>query len=130
MRKKTLNFENIFLWSYVGLVTLGVFAALFYGVINKQETSQADCLTQHAIERPVTTETIKSPTKNNIPTTQSCQCVIKEEHTVCTCPNTNLSSSDATAAEEKQNNGPETTGEKVVFWGSMGALALAPLLFD
>lgn len=129
MRKKTLNFENIFLWSYVGLVTLGVFAALFYGVI-KQETHQADCLTQHAIERPVNPETIKSPTKNNTISMQSCQCVIKEEHTVCTCPNTNLSSSETTADEEKRDNGPETTSEKIVFWGSMGALALAPLLFD
>lgn len=129
MHKKTLNFENIFLWSYVGLVTLGVFAALFYGVINKQETSQADCLTQHVIERPAATETIKSPTNNNILSMQSCQCVIKEEHTVCTCPNTNLSSSETAVAEEKQNNGLETTGEKVVFWGSMGATALAALLF-
>ena len=123
MRKKTLSFEDIFLWSIVGLGILSMFAALFYIVIN-QETRQADCLTQHAIERSVVTETIKSPTNNNILSMQSCQCVIKEEHTVCTCPNTNLSSS------EKQDNGPETTGEKVVFWGSMGALALAPLLFD
>lgn len=129
MRKKTLNFEDILLWGYVGLVTLGVFAALFYGVINHQDTRQADCLTQHAIERPVTTETIKSPTKNNVLSMESCQCVIKEEHTVCTCPNTNASTKTA-AAEEKQNNGPETTGEKVVFWGSMGALALAPLLLN
>lgn len=121
MRKKTLNFENIFLWVYVGLGILGMFAALIYGVVN-QETRQADCLTQHALERPVTT-------KNNILSMESCQCVIKEEHTVCTCPNTNASTKTA-AAEEKQNNGPETTGEKVVFWGSMGALALAPLLFD
>lgn len=123
MRKKSFSLEDIFLWGYVGLVTLGVFAALFYGVINHQDTRQADCLTQHAIERSVTTETIKSPTKNNTIPMQSCQCVIKEEHTVCTCPNTNLSSS------EKQDNGPETTGEKVVFWGSMGATALAALLF-
>ena len=130
MRKKTLNFEDILLWSYVGLVILGVFAALFYGVINHQDTRQADCLTQHVIERSVTADTIKPPTKNNIPTMRSCQCVIKEEHTVCTCPNTNLSSSETTADEEKRDNGPETTGEKVVFWGSMGALALAPLLFD
>ena len=129
MRKKTLNFEDILLWGYLGLGILGMFAALLYGVV-KQETRQADCLTQHVVERPVATETIKSPTKNNIPTMESCQCVIKEEHTVCTCPNTNLSSSETTAAEEKQNNGPETTGEKVVFWGSMGALALAPLLFN
>lgn len=128
MRKKTLNFENIFLWVYVGLGILGMFAALIYGVVN-QETRQADCLTQHVIERPVTTETIKSPTKNNVLSMESCQCVIKEEHTICTCPNTNASTKTA-AAEEKQNNGPETTGEKVVFWGSMGALALAPLLFD
>lgn len=128
MRKKTLNFEDILLWCYVGLGILGMFAALLYGVIN-QETRQADCLTQHAIERSVATETIKSPTKNNVLSMESCQCVIKEEHTVCTCPNTNASTKTA-AAEEKQNNGPETTGEKVVFWGSMGALALAPLLFD
>lgn len=128
MRKKTLNFENIFLWVYVGLVTLGMFAALIYGVVN-QETRQADCLTQHAIERPVATETIKPTTKNNILSMESCQCVIKEEHTVCTCPSTNASTKTA-AVEEKQNNGPETTGEKVVFWGSMGALALAPLLFN
>ena len=128
MRKKTLNFENIFLWVYVGLGILGMFAALIYGVVN-QETRQADCLTQHALERPVTTETIKPTTKNNVLSMESCQCVIKEEHTVCTCPNTNASTKTA-AAEEKQNNGPETTGEKVVFWGSMGALALAPLLLD
>lgn len=105
-----------------------MFAVLFYGVI-KQETRQVDCLTQHSIERSVATETIKPPTKNNVLSMESCQCVIKEEHTVCTCPNTNASTKTA-AAEEKQNNGPETTGEKVVFWGSMGALALAPLLFD
>ena len=128
MHKKTLNFENIFLWVYVGLGILGMFAALIYGVVN-QETRQADCLTQHAIERPVTTETIKSPTKNNVLSMESCQCVVKEEHTVCTCPNTNASTKTA-AVEEKQNNGPETTGEKVVFWGSMGALALAPLLLN
>lgn len=129
MCKKSFNLEDIFLWSVLGVGVFCMFAVLIYAVI-KQETRQVDCLTQHAVERPIVTETIKSPTKNNIPTMQSCQCVIKEEHTVCTCPNTNLSSSDATAAEEKQNNGPETTGEKVVFWGSMGALALAPLLFD
>lgn len=128
MCKKTLNFENIFLWVYVGLGILGMFAALIYGVVN-QETRQADRLTQHAIERSVTTETIKSPTKNNVLSMESCQYVIKEEHTVCTCPNTNASTK-TTATEEKQNNGPETTGEKVVFWGSMGALALAPLLFN
>nr|DAT14596.1 MAG TPA: hypothetical protein [Caudoviricetes sp.] len=129
MRKKTLNFEDILLWSVLGVGVFCMFAVLIYAVI-KQETRQADCLTQHAVERPIVTETIKSPTKNNIPTMQSCQCVIKEEHTVCTCPNTNLSSSETTADEEKRDNGPETTGEKVVFWGSMGALALAPLLFD
>lgn len=129
MRKKSFNLEDIFLWSVLGVGVFCMFSVLIYAVI-KQETHQADCLTQHAIERSVATETIKSPTKNNIPTTQSCQCVIKEEHTVCTCPNTDLSSSETTAAEEKQNNGPETTGEKVVFWGSMGALALAPLLLD
>ena len=128
MRKKTLNFEDILLCGYVGLGILGMFAVLIYAVIN-QETRQADCLTQHAIERPVTTETIKPTTKNNTLSMESCQCVIKEEHTVCTCPNTNASTKTA-VAEEKQNNGPETTGEKVVFWGSMGALALAPLLFD
>jgi len=123
MRKKSFNLEDIFLWNVLGVGVFCMFAVLIYAVI-KQETRQVDCLTQHVIERPVATETIKSPIKNNIPTMQSCQCVIKEEHTVCTCPNTNLSSS------EKQDNGPETTGEKVVFWGSMGALALAPLLFD
>lgn len=128
MRKKTLNFEDIFLWSVLGVGVFCMFAVLIYAVI-KQETHQADCLTQHAIERPVTTETIKSPTKNNVLSMEPCQCVIKEEHTVCTCPNTNASTKTA-AVEEKQNNGPETTGEKVVFWGSMGALALAPLLFD
>lgn len=128
MRKKTLNFEDILLWGYLGLGILGMFAALLYGVV-KKETRQVDCLTQHAIERPVATETIKPTTKNNILSMQSCQCVIKEEHTVCTCPNTNASTKTA-AVEEKQNNGPETTGEKVVFWGSMGALALAPLLLD
>lgn len=128
MRKKTLKFEDILLWGVVGVGVFCMFAVVIYAVIN-QETRQADCLTQHAIERPVTTETIKSPTKNNILSMESCQCVIKEEHTVCTCPNTNASTKTA-AVEEKQNNGPETTGEKVVFWGSMGALALAPLLFD
>lgn len=128
MRKKTLNFEDILLWSVLGVGVFCMFAVLIYAVI-KQETHQADCLTQHAIERPVATETIKSPTKNNIPIMQSCQCVIKEEHTVCTCPNTNASTKTV-VAEEKQNNGPETTGEKVVFWGSMGALALAPLLLN
>lgn len=127
MRKKSFNLEDIFLWSVLGVGILGVFAALLYGVIN-QETRQVDCLTQHAIERPVATETIKSPTKNNILSMESCRCVIKEEHTVCTCPNTNASTKTA-VTEEKQNNGPETTGEKVVFWGSVGALALAPLLF-
>ena len=127
MRKKSFNLEDILLWGGAGIGVFCMFAVLIYAII-KQETRQADCLTQHAIERSVTTETIKSPTKNNIPTTQSCQCVIKEEHTVCTCPNTNASTKTA-VAEEKQNNGPETTGEKVVFWGSMGALALAPLLF-
>lgn len=129
MRKKSFNLEDIFLWSVLGVGVFCMFAVLIYAVI-KQETHQADCLTQHVIERSVATESIKSPTKNNILSMESCQCVIKEEHTVCTCPNTNLSSSDATAAEEKQNNGPETTGEKVVFWGSMGALALAPLLLN
>lgn len=129
MRKKTLNFEDILLWSVLGVGVFCMFAVLIYAVI-KQETRQTDCLTQHAIERPVATETIKSPTKNNILSMQSCQCVIKEEHTVCTCPNTNLSSSETTTDEEKRDNGPETTGEKVVFWGTMGALALAPLLFD
>lgn len=129
MRKKTLNFEDILLWGSVGLGILSMFAVLIYGIV-KQETHQADCLTQHAIERPVTTEMIKSPTKNNVLSMQSCQCVIKEEHTVCTCPNPSTSSSKTVAEEEKQNNGPETTGEKVVFWGAMGALALAPLLFD
>lgn len=128
MRKKTLNFEDILLWGYVGFGILGMFAVLIYAVI-KQETHQVDCLTQHVIERSVATETIKSPTKNNILSMESCQCIIKEEHTVCTCPNTNASTKIA-AAEEKQNNGPETTGEKVVFWGSMGALALAPLLLN
>lgn len=129
MRKKSFNLEDIFLWSVLGVGVFCMFSVLIYAVI-KQETHQVDCLTQHAIERSVATETIKSPTKNNIPTTQSCQCVIKEEHTVCTCPNTNLSSSETTADEEKRDNGPETTGEKVVFWGSMGALALAPLLLN
>lgn len=128
MRKKTLNFEDIFLWSVLGVGVFCMFAVLIYAAI-KQETHQADCLTQHAIERSVATETIKSPTKNNILSMESCQCVIKEEHAVCTCPNTNASTKTA-AAEEKQNNGPETTGEKVVFWGSMGALSLAPLLFN
>lgn len=128
MRKKTLNFEDILLWSVLGVGVFCMFAVLIYAVI-KQETHQADCLTQHAIERSVATETIKSPTKNNILSMESCQCVIKEEHTVCTCPNTNASTKTA-VAEEKQNNGPETTGEKVVFWGSMGALALAPLLLN
>ena len=129
MRKKTLSFEDIFLWSIVGLGILSMFAALFYIVIN-QETSQADCLTQHAIERSVVTETIKSPTNNNILSMQSCQCVIKEEHTVCTCPNPSTYSPKTAVAEEEKKNGPETTSEKVVFWGTMGALALAPLLFD
>nr|DAP11961.1 MAG TPA: hypothetical protein [Caudoviricetes sp.]DAR91980.1 MAG TPA: hypothetical protein [Bacteriophage sp.] len=128
MRKKTLNFEDIFLWSVLGIGVFCMFAVVIYAVI-KQETHQADCLTQHAIERSVATETIKPATKNNVLSMESCQCVIKEEHTVCTCPNTNASTKTA-AVEEKQNNGPETTGEKVVFWGSMGALALAPLLFD
>lgn len=128
MRKKTLNFEDILLWSVLGVGVFCMFAVLIYAVI-KQETRQADCLTQQAIERSVATETIKPTTKNNILSMQSCQCVIKEEHTVCTCPNTNASTKTATA-EEKQNNGPETTGEKVVFWGSMGALALAPLLLN
>lgn len=86
MRKKSLKFEDIFLWGIVGLGTLGMFAAVIYVVMN-QETRQADCLTQHVIERPAATETIKSPTKNNILSMESCQCVIKEEHAVCTCPN-------------------------------------------
>jgi hypothetical protein len=128
MRKKSFNLEDIFLWSVLGVGVFCMFAVLIYAVI-KQETHQVDCLTQHAIERSVTTETIKPTTKNNVLSMESCQCVVKEEHTVCTCPNTNASTK-TTAAEEKQNNGPETTGEKVVFWGSMGALALAPLLFD
>lgn len=128
MRKKSFNLEDILLWGGAGIGVFCMFAVLIYAII-KQETRQVDCLTQHAIERPVTTETIKSPTKNNVLSMESCQCVIKEEHTVCTCPNTNASTKTA-AIEEKQNNGPETTGEKVVFWGSMGALALAPLLFD
>lgn len=129
MRKKTLNFEDILLWSVLGVGVFCMFAVLIYAVI-KQETHQADCLTQHAIERPVTTETIKPTTKNNVLSMQSCQCVVKEEQTICTCPNHSTSSSKTAAAEEKQNNGPETTGEKVVFWGSMGALALAPLLLN
>lgn len=128
MRKKSFKLEDIFLWSVLGVGVFCMFAVLIYAVI-KQETRQVDCLTQHAIERPVATETIRSPTMNNVLSMESCQCVIKEEHTVCTCPNTNASTKTATA-EEKQNNGPETTGEKVVFWGSMGALALAPLLFN
>lgn len=128
MRKKSFNLEDILLWGGAGICVFCMFAVLIYAII-KQETRQVDCLTQHAIERPVTTETIKSPTKNNFLSMESCQCVIKEEHTVCTCPNTNASTKTA-VAEEKQNNGPETTGEKIVFWGSMGALALAPLLFD
>lgn len=128
MRKKSFNLEDILLWGGAGIGVFCMFAVLIYAII-KQETRQVDCLTQHAIERPVTTETIKSPTKNNFLSMESCQCVIKEEHTVCTCPNTNASTKTA-VAEEKQNNGPETTGEKVVFLGSMGALALAPLLFD
>lgn len=45
MRKKTLNFEDILLWSVLGVGVFCMFAALFYGVINKQETRQADCLT-------------------------------------------------------------------------------------
>lgn len=129
MRNKSLKFEDIFLWGVVGLGILGMFAVVIYAVI-KQETRQADCLTQHVIERPVATETIKSPTKNNILSMESCQCVIKEEHTVCSCPNPSTSSSKTAVTEEEKNNGPETTGEKVVFWGTMGALALAPLLFD
>lgn len=128
MRKKSFKLEDIFLWSVLGVGVFCMFAVLIYAVI-KQETRQVDCLTQHAIERPVATETIRSPTMNNILSMQSCQCVIKEEHTICTCPNTNASTK-TTATEEKQNNGPETTGEKVVFWGSMDALALAPLLLN
>lgn len=128
MRKKSFKIEDVFLWSVLGVGVFCMFAVVIYAVI-KQETRQADCLTQHAIERPVATETIKPPTKNNIISMESCQCVIKEEHTICTCPNTNASTK-TTVTEEKQNNGPETTGEKVVFWGTMGALALAPLLFD
>lgn len=128
MRKKSFSLEDIFLWGGAGIGVFCMFVVLIYAVI-KQETRQADCLTQHVIERPVATETIKSPTKNNILSMESCQCVIKEEHTVCTCPNPSTSSKTVVAEEEK-NNGPETTGEKVVFWGSMGALALAPLLFD
>lgn len=128
MRKKSFNLEDILLWGGAGIGVFCMFAVLIYAII-KQETRQVDCLTQHAVERPVATETIKSPTKNNILSMESCQCVIKEEHTVCTCPNTNASTKTA-AVEEKQNNGPETTGEKVVFWGSMGALALAPLLLN
>lgn len=128
MRKKTFKIEDVFLWFIVGFGVLGMSAVVISGIV-----SQGVCpshQTHRAVERPIVTETIKSPTKNNTPTMQSCQCVIKEEHTVCTCPNTNLSSSETTADEEKQNNGPETTGEKVVFWGSMGALALAPLLLN
>lgn len=128
MRKKSFNLEDILLWGGAGIGVFCMFAVLIYAII-KQETRQADCLIQHAIERPVVTETIKPTTKNNVLYMESCQCVIKEEHTVCTCPNTNAVTKTA-AAEEKQNNGPETTGEKVVFWGSMGALALAPLLLD
>lgn len=128
MRKKSFNLEDILLWGGAGIGVFCMFAVLIYAII-KQETRQADCLIQHAIERPVVTETIKPTTKNNVLSMESCQCVIKEEHTVCTCPNTNAVTKTA-AAEEKQNNGPETTGEKVVFWGSMGALALAPLLLD
>ena len=129
MRKKSFNLEDIFLWSVLGVGVFCMFAVLIYAVI-KQETRQADCLTQHAIERPVATETIKPPTKNNTVSMQSCQCVIKEEQMVCACPNPITYSPKTAVAEEEKKNGPETTGEKVVFWGTMGALALAPLLFD
>ena len=120
MRKRSFRFEDAFLWFIVGFGVLGMSAVVIGGIV-----SQGACpthQTHHVLERPVTT-------KNNVLSMESCQCVIKEEHTVCTCPNTNASTKTA-ATEEKQNNGPETTGEKVVFWGSMGALALAPLLFD
>ena len=99
MRKKSFNLEDILLWGGAGIGVFCMFAVLIYAII-KQETRQADCLIQHAIERPVVTETIKPTTKNNVLSMESCQCVIKEEHTVCTCPNTNAVTKTA-AAEEK-----------------------------
>ena len=116
MRKKSFNIEDVFLWFIVGSGVLGMSAVVISGIV-----SQGVCpthQTRHALERPVTTNNNTFPTFSM----ESCQCVVKEEHTICTCPN-------AIVAEEEHNHAPETTGEKVTFFGSMGALALAALLF-
>ena len=124
MHKKSFNIEDAFLWFIVGFGVLGMSAVVIGGIV-----SQGACpthQTRHVIERPVTTETTKTTTKPsreaNSFSMESCQCIVKEEHTICTCPNTIV-------AKEEHNHAPETTGEKVTFFGSMGALALAALLF-